>query len=260
VNVQSKGGDKLYQKIIATQHVIEVYEYEKLNINGKPDRDGDGLYSVDNYKARLKERKNKIRRLITTNFDSQSKFVTLTFRDTDKFDIRNVKECNKYFRYFVMRMKKKYPDFKYVSVIEFQDKNDRGAIHYHMICNLPYIKKSELSKIWGHGFVKINAIDKVDNVGAYVIKYMTSDMSDVRLQGENGYLRSTGLEIPSEAKSWRSSTEKDAIYEFAEKVKNISPSYAATFESEKAGKIIYQQYNMKRINSQDELQNDKTDS
>jgi hypothetical protein len=132
-----------------------------------------------------------------------------------------------------------------------------------VICNLPYIKKSELSKIWGHGFVKINAIDKVDNVGAYVIKYMTSDMSDIRLQGENGYLRSTGLEMPSELKSWRSMTEKDTIYEFAEKIKNISPSYAATFESEKAGKIVYQQYNMKRIESQETEkthENDKANS
>jgi len=250
----------LYQKVIVAQHIIEVYEYEKLNINGKPDRNGDGLFTEHNYKQRMTERRNMIRRLICTNFDSKSKFVTLTFRDTEKFDIRNVKECNRYFKYFVMRLKKQYQEFKYVAVIEFQDKNDRGAIHYHMICNLPYIKKSELTKIWGYGFIKINAIDKVDNVGAYVIKYMTSDMEDTRLQGENGYLRSQGLEKPSELKSWRSAAEKDYIYEFAEQVKKVSPSYAVTFESEKAGLIVYQQYNMKRIDSQDAYENDKTNS
>jgi len=56
-----------------------------------------------------------------------------------------------------------------LAVIQFQD---RGAIHYHMMSDLPYIPKAKLSKIWGNGFIKINDITNVDNVGAYLIGYM----------------------------------------------------------------------------------------
>jgi hypothetical protein len=130
---------------------------------------------------------------------------------------------------------------KYVSVLEFQDKNDRGAVHYHMICNLPYIKKSELAKIWGNGFVKINAIDKVDNVGAYVIKYMNKDIDDIRLQGLKAYNCSQGLDKPVVLKSWDDG-HVTYIREVQSALERISPSYAATYESENAGKITYQQF------------------
>lgn len=56
-----------------------------------------------------------------------------------------------------------------------------------MISNLPYIAAKELENIWSNGFIKINAIDKVDNLGAYVIKYMTKDHADERLQGLKAY-------------------------------------------------------------------------
>jgi hypothetical protein len=245
-----KGGDAMYQKIYVTQGIIEVYEYEKLNLGGCPDRDGDGINSEDNYKARMRERRNKIRRLICQNFDSESKFITLTFRDTEEFDIRNVKECNQRFKLFIKRMRYKYKDLKYVAVIEFQDKNSRGAVHYHMICNLPYVKKQELAKTWGEGFVKINAIDKVDNIGAYVIKYMTAESGDKRLQAENGYLRSQNLENPVELKSWVQE-EQDNVKELIAMLSKETPSYGGKpYESEHAGKINYSQYNMNRVHRQ----------
>lgn len=57
-------------------------------------------------------------------------------------------------------------------------------------------------EIWGHGFVKINAIDKVDNLGAYITKYMTKDKADDRLKTEKGYLCSRNLQRPKIYKSW----------------------------------------------------------
>ena len=182
--------------------------------------------------------------MVCSNFDSGSKFVTLTFNDQMPFDIKDVKACNQYFRKFVMRMKYRYPDFKYMAVIEFQDKNDRGAVHYHMICNLPYLKKVDLAQIWGAGFVKINRIDKVDNVGAYVIKYMTADMDDKRLCGLNAYLHSRGLEEPIELTTWKGDPLE--WREVHESLKSKTPSYSAKYESEAAGAIEYCQYNFNR--------------
>jgi hypothetical protein len=93
--------------------------------------------------------------------------------------------------------------------------------------------------------VKINRIDKVDNVGAYVIKYMTADMDDKRLQGLKAYNCSKGLDKPVELKSW-ASADVDALYGVKDSLDGKSPSYASTYESENAGKIVYRQYNFNR--------------
>lgn len=230
-----------------TQGIVEVWRYEKLNTKGGGARDGDGAEHDRNYQYTQKVRRNRIRQLVCSNFDSGSKFVTLTFDNSHDFDIKDVKACNQYFRKFVLRVKYKYPDFKYVAVIEFQDANGRGAVHYHMICNLPYVKKKELQDLWRGGFVKINRIDKVDNVGAYVIKYMCKDTEDERLCGENAYLHSRGLTEPIEVCTWKG--DKDEWRQLHDALEKQSPSYSAKYESENAGKIEYMQYNFNRATS-----------
>jgi uncharacterized membrane protein (UPF0182 family) len=57
------------------------------------------------------------------------------------------------------------------------------------------VKNEILRNIWGHGFVKINNIQKVDNIGAYVIKYLSKDLQK-REKFSNYYLRSRNLEEP----------------------------------------------------------------
>ena len=241
-----KKTDRYYEKIVVTKGIYEVWRYEKLNVKGGGARDGDGRDKEHNYREQQKRRRNTIRQLICTNFDSGSKFVTLTFDNDREHDIKDVQACNQHFKKFVQRMRRRYPDFKYVAVIEFQDKNGRGAVHYHMICNLPYIKKSDLMDIWQGGFVKVNKIDKVDNVGAYVIKYMTADMDDTRLCGQNAYLHSHGLEKPLEVNTWRPEVAEEwrALHNALEKQ---TPSYSRKYESEAAGVIEYFQYNMNRL-------------
>lgn len=236
-----------YEKILVTQGIVEVWRYEKLNVKGGGNQDGkrtDGEDPARNYQRRQKARRDRIRHLVCTNFDSGSKFVTLTFDNDRDFDLKDVKACNRYFMTFVKRLRYRYPELKYVSVIEFQDKNGRGAVHYHMICNLPFIKKAELQRIWNGGFVKINAIDKVDNVGAYVVKYMCKDTEDTRLCGENAYLHSKGLSEPLEFCTWKDDT--DAWKQIHESLESESPSYSAKYESEYAGDIEYYQYNFNR--------------
>ena len=237
----------MYCKIIISGSIIEVTEYEKLHVNGfQGDREGDGLNKEENYNSTKRQRRCKVRQLICENFDEGSKFVTLTFRDTEEFDIKNVKECNKKFKQFVQRMKYRYPEFLYVAVIEFQDSNNRGAVHYHMVCNIPYIKAKELSDIWENGNIKINRIKQCDNVGAYVTKYMVVDMDDERLQGLQAYNRSRGLLEPVELASWRKE-EYDQVQIILQSLEGKTPSYGGQpYESENAGTILYRQYNKKR--------------
>lgn len=237
-----------YEKYIITNGIIEVYRYQCLNTKGNGGvLDGDGEFKDQNYKVTQRKRRNNLRRLITMNFDEQSKFVTLTFRDSDLFDIQSVKACNVQFNLFIKRLKYKlnFPDLKYVAVIEFQDKNGRGAVHYHMVCNLPFLENSQLSQIWDNGFTKITAIDKVDNIGAYIVKYMTSDIDDTRLQGLRAYNFSRGLKRPLEAVSWKT-PDHDKITETLERLNEKSPSYSSKYESEFNGQIEYYQYNFNR--------------
>lgn len=238
-----------YEKIVVAKGIVDVWRYEKLNVNGGGKKDGTGEFKLENYRKRMNKRRRVIRELICTNFDSHSKFVTLTFDNERDFSVKDVKACNAYFKRFVQRTKTRYPEFRYVAVIEFQDKNGRGAVHYHMICNLPFVKKAELREIWGAGHVKINAIDHVDNVGAYVVKYMVADMDDLRLQGLHAYLHSRSLDKPTELCTWRPADESEwqVMHDTLAKEK---PTYERTYVSDAAGVIEYRQFNFNRILSQ----------
>lgn len=241
------GTDNYYEKILISQGIVEVWRYEKLNVKGVNNPDGkttDGEDQIGNYQRRQKIRRNRIRQLVCSNFDSGSKFVTLTFDNSRDFDITDVQACNKYFKQFIQRLRYRYADLQYLAVIEFQDKNGRGAVHYHMICNLPFIKKNELADIWRAGFVKINRIDKVDNVGAYVIKYMCKDTEDTRLCGENAYMHSKGLKEPVTVCTWKG--DKQVWREIHNTLESESPTYSAKYMSDNAGEIQYMQYNFNR--------------
>lgn len=227
---------------------MTVKQYEHLNTGAGGNRYdeteyGSGANKEENYRNTQKSRREAVRNLCTTNFDSTSKFVTLTFKDGLSFNITDVKSCNAAFNLFIKRLKYRYSELRYLAVIEFQDANGRGAVHYHMICNLPFVKKSELQKIWGNGFVKINAIDKVDNVGAYISKYMAKDLDDTRLQGLKAYQYSRSLRKPVELANWREG-DITALSDCMALMDEKTPSYAATYESERAGHILYAQYNL----------------
>lgn len=124
-------------------------------------------------------------------------FITLTFGE----NVLDIKAANYEFTKFIQRLNtavngRKESFFKYVTVVEFQE---RGAIHYHSIFfNLPY--KMEMKRIfekcWGLGFTKIKAINRIMNVGRYITKYMTKEINNERLRGQKSYFISKGLYKP----------------------------------------------------------------
>lgn len=252
-------------KIIVSGPVIERWEYEIPVKIGKRERHIDpetgeilnggrtmdvaldengNVVKIDRTaqvkRTNARRSKMQLRRLVLSNFSNRDKFITLTFRDGSVSDVTNVTDCNKAFDRFIKAMRRKYGDFKYCRVIEFQDSNGRGAVHYHCILTLPYVPYQTLGEVWGNGFVGINAIDHVDNVGAYVQKYMAKDFDDNRLAGKKAFAMSQNVTRPitlygTEA-AW-------ANNEFLRQKKEV---FANSYESEYQGNIRYTEYNTNR--------------
>lgn len=179
--------------------------------------------------------RNELRRLALANFSNKSKFITLTFKE----NMTDLVESNKLFKAFIRVLRKKQADLKYIAVIEFQK---RGAIHYHVLCNLKYVRAKTLEEMWGQGFIKINRIDHVDNIGAYVIKYMTKEDADSRLVGKKMYQTSQKLERPKELVG----KQAEYLYEqmLKEKRKKV---YSSSYENKQTfNKITYEEYNLSR--------------
>jgi hypothetical protein len=247
------------KKIILSGSTIEEYGYEERAVSydfivPENSRTREKIIVVDEESRKRKEdsrqrslyrTSSNLRRLVqanawqwkkTTNKPFPPVFLTLTFEE----NIQNIKEANRVFSHFIKRlnylMKGKTELLKYVVVIEFQK---RGAIHYHTIFfNLDYIKKQALTKLWGQGFIKIKAIENVDNAGAYIAKYMSKNFVDERLDSQKRYFSSRNLQKPIEIKD-----------EFKAKVisRNIPKEYIVKekeFDSAYHGKVKYVQYKL----------------
>jgi len=251
-----KVGDKVElvkEKVVISGNIVEVYKYEhgylkgyKLNGAERENKGRKRGYKSDNYeehrKQALQRAKRDLRRIINSNVGAYgeqftAKFLTLTFRD----NIQDLKAANKEFMLFIKRLNyqlfnTKKANVKYSAVVEFQE---RGAIHYHVVIyNIPYVKYDKFVEWWGHGDITINKIDDVDNVGAYVTKYMSKDNADERLHGEKCYFNSRGLFKPIEE------TNKKKVEALTDALPVEKIKFSSCFENEHLGKINYKQYNL----------------
>ena len=234
--------------MIISGDVYEILEYERSVVLGEQKRSigrsSENVSEEDkkiNRGKTLKRAKTDLRRLINANinqYGTTSKFVTLTFAE----NIQDIKSANYEFKKFRQRLEYELGEkLKYVVVIEFQK---RGAIHYHsLFFNLPYIENNRLAEIWKNGFVKINKIDDVDNIGAYVTKYMTKEQQDEaksdRLRGQKSYFTSRGLKKPIEI------IKKEEIEQVATALSQHKV-YESQFSNDYLGNIKYTQFNLKR--------------
>lgn len=153
----------------------------------------NSLVRMEKYYTQLRW---EIARLVDVNYDEQTKFMTLTFKD----NIEDVSYTNKEFSKFIRRLsyylyKDKKMHLRYIAVWE---KQKRGSIHYHVIFfSLPYIPNNKLEEIWGQGFVKINQIDvdSLENRGRYVSKYFSKNV-DVKEYKKKSFFKSQNLIQP----------------------------------------------------------------
>ena len=235
---------KYKKKFIVSGDILELYEYENdiytdydlSKFRDHPGRCNSSITDEDTKKMNRAKTSNRsarnVRRLVNSNIEEYSKFVTLTFRD----DVKDLKEANYIFKKFKQRLDYQLKiTSKYLCVPEFTKK---GRVHYHVIFfNLPYIKNTTLEMIWGQGFIKINKIDNCDNVGSYVAKYMTKD--NEQLIEQKSYFTSRNLE-----KSIEFINEKE-IEILADSLSPTDVVYLNSFVNDYLGLVNYTQYNIK---------------
>jgi hypothetical protein len=208
------------------------------------------LRKMESRKKGMRRAQSILRRLINSNAWRWYKpnndifspvFITLTFAK----NVQDTKTANFLFSKFIKRLtyhigEEKKSFLKYVVVTEFQK---RGAIHYHAIFfNLKFIDSNIFAKIWKQGFVKLNLIDHVTNVGAYVCKYMCKEFEDDRLDGKKRYFSSRGLKKPVVI---REQTEARRIF-------SLIPKELIKFESKfggHMGKVEYTQCQIEKERS-----------
>lgn len=238
-------------KVVICGDIIEIYEYDNPIIFGYEDtkKSSHGRSSTandvdkkENRSKTLARARRDLKRIINRNihkYDVESKFVTLTFSE----HITAFETANYEFKKFRQRLEYELGfKLKYAVVPEF---TKIGRIHFHVVMfNIPFIRNSKLQKIWANGFVKINRIESVDNVGAYICKYMTKDNVDERLQCKKCYFTSRGLYKPIEI------IEEKRVANLLNDLPEGALTYANTFENE-YNSTTYRQYNMSKVKIED---------
>ncbi|MFL2072877.1 hypothetical protein ACEN32_11290 [Marinilactibacillus psychrotolerans] len=104
------------------------------------------------------------------------------------------------------------------------------------------------TNIWGHGFVNLRSLrgqkkqDKpIDNVGAYLVKYMTKDLYKTILSHNKLYLCSKGIKRPVVL------TQQEAkdFYEH-KNLGRLDSVFSNNYRSEYLGSITYKEFNLRR--------------
>lgn len=235
--------------------------------------------NVDNLRRTFKT----IRHIINYNFgghDNELAF-TLTYAENMTDPKRLYLDFEKFFK----KLRYKYgKNIDYFSVVEPQG---RGAWHCHVLLRFNdiakvFIANSEISDMWGQGFVTVKAIRKdVDNLGAYLSAYLgdielTSDNEKVIAEccGSNGdynikvvevdgekkkfikggrlHLYPTGMNIYRKSRGIKVPESTYMRYSEAKKIVGSStPNYSSMLcilddDDNELNRIIYEQYNLKR--------------
>lgn len=228
-------------KVVQSGKIVEIYEYKNPIKSGFGGGKGGRKKSSDivvgvteeNREKVLSRARRDLRRIVNSNIRTYSKFLTLTFAD----NVQDIAWANNEFKKFIKRLNY-HLGYKvaYSGVIEFQK---RGSVHYHVIFyNTPQkLKLSYLRDIWGFGHIKLNVIKDIENVGAYVCKYMSKCENEEKLRGKKMYFNSRGLKKPIEIK------EPALVFALVEQLQGQAPNYENTFVNE-YNSISYKQYNI----------------
>lgn len=119
----------------------------------------------------------KLRYLVNTNFRGACNelFITLTYRG--ELQTRDHLKVGKDYDAFLKRLKRRYKGVSTIDAIKVLEPHASGNWHMHVLLRFNdlekvYIANKDLKEIWGNGWVKINSLKNVDNVGAYVSAYL----------------------------------------------------------------------------------------
>lgn len=232
-------------------------------------------------KGQLIQSFKRLRDLINTNATNPKhcKWVTLTYRE----HMTDTEKAYKDFEKFIKRFKYRYGNIEYINVCEPQG---NGRWHFHCLMifpnKAPYIPNNEMEEIWSNGFTKTQQLNNnIDNLGAYLSAHIsnisieeaselgiTYDATDIKetniVDGKKTnktkyYIKGARLSLyPPNFKLYRTSRgikqpEKEYLTykEAKEKIGLAEPTYSQStlidIDGQFQNKIIYEDYNIKRI-------------
>lgn len=221
-----------------------------------------------------------LRYLINNNFTGAPNelFITLTFaKNADGWrpSVNDTEYLRKCYKKFIRLIKKKYGKVEFIRVLE---PHADGHAHFHALLRFDdydkiFIANEDLNKMWGQGFVKVNSLKNVDNVGAYVSAYladldvtpqveevfkevgMEDKLTDKKgkkfIKGGRMKFYPTGVQIYNKSKAIKMPERTRMKYQEARK--KAGPS-KPTFEKEIlidsdefSNKLKFEYYNSKRV-------------
>jgi hypothetical protein len=196
----------------------------------------------------------RLRNLINNNFigGKNELWITLTFGENKVY---NANELYPIFTNFIKRLRYSYKDLE-LNYIYVPEPHEKGDWHIHLLLKADkelYIKNSKLNEIWGNGFVKVNRLQDVDNIGAYVSAYLTNIKDGEKTKkGARLYLYPTGHQLYRCSKGILKPTSENMMYfEAKEKVGSHKPTFSTTISittDTGFNNIIHKEYyNLKRL-------------
>jgi len=247
------------KKIVVADLFIEEYIYENEIIHGrkrtrKRKKPKPKIEQTEMRSDALRRTRMNIMRLVNSNSDFLT-FLTLTFDEgkaKNKQDITKFEKCNYWFKTFIVRLKNNFPTIKYLAVPEFQGdyyfrtgikKEFGGAIHYHLLLNQK-IETKRMEEIWRHGFVKINKIKSINNIGLYVSKYLSKESFNRKYFGKKKFFYSRNLSRPKEYKG-------QECEQILADLPQLKLAYEKEFESKHRGKVSVSLYKLPQPNEAD---------
>lgn len=236
----------------------------------------------------LRKTFKKIRNIINFNFQGGGNELAFTLTYAENMTDTKRLYCD--FKRFFMRLRRRYGmDIDYFSVVEPQGRGAwhcHVLLRFNSFDKI-YIPNEEIAEMWGQGFVTVKAIRKdVDNLGAYLSAYLGDieliaeneeiiteccpggaehyEVKEIEVEGKtkrfikggrlhlyptgmNIYRKSRGIKVPES--SWIHYSEAKKI------VGSATPNYSSMVcildnEDAEINRIIYEQYNLRRPDSQ----------
>ncbi|EOT5696386.1 hypothetical protein ACNRSA_003223, partial [Listeria monocytogenes] len=221
-----------------------------------------------------------LRYLINNNFvgNPNELFVTLTFaKNADGWrpSVNDTEYLRKCYKKFIRLIKKKYGKVEFIRVLE---PHADGHAHFHALLRFDdydkiFIVNEELNELWGQGFVKVNSLKNVDNIGAYVSAYLSDvDLTDKEAEvfedsGRKGEITDkkgkkfikggrmkyypTGVQIYNKSKAIKMPERVVMEYQDAQKkAGSTKPTYEKEIlidSNEFTNKLKFEYYNSKRV-------------
>jgi len=196
---------------------------------------------------------SNLRNLINNNFigGQNELWITLTFGDNKVY---NPNDLCPIFEKFIKRLRYNYKDLK-LDYIYVPEPHEKGDWHIHLLLKADkplYIENSKLNEIWTHGFIKVNRLKDIDNIGAYVSAYLINIKDGEKTKkGARLYLYPPGHQLYRYSKGIKKPVSEYISYDKAkEKISSDKLTYSNTLQittdNDFQNTIHYEYYNSKR--------------